>query len=155
MYFSTKKARPAGLQVDGDFNVHRLFGRIAIVVFLFLRNGRPWAHIPGEAALQIHQGHALSGSSTKQRWHACGGGHPGVIRTESRRRMHDAGSVLCGHEIARDDLECVSGRSMGCAQRNELLVAKPTKSTPLTVAKTSDSGAFFAAEMLADKACAK
>jgi hypothetical protein len=63
--------------------------------------------------LQVHEG---EGADVVLARHAL------VIRTEARRRVHHAGTVLGGHEIAADHLEGIAA-ALGFGIGQQLLVA--------------------------------
>ena len=115
----------SGLQVDGDLHIDRLLRCIAVVVFLLHEAAGHRTALGAETALQVHKRHTVALAIVhEQGWHAGGLRDPGVVRTEGGGRVHDARSVLRGHEVTRNDAEGLLRRFHRQGPIDELLVAK-------------------------------
>ena len=87
----------------------------------------------------------------EHRRHASGCGDPGVIGTEGRRRVDDARSVFGGHEVARDDPECiVDAIHRGCPVQ-QWFVPGSTQIRPFETGHDFVFGRLLAAEMFGEQ----
>ena len=95
------------------------------MVFLLHEAAGHRTALGAETALQVHEWHTVALAIVhEQGWHAGGLRDPGVVRTEGGGRVHDARSVLRGHEITRNDAEGLLRRFHRQGPIDELLVAK-------------------------------
>ena len=86
-----------------------------------------------ETALLVHLGGEVAVSVLDpDARHSCSLGHAGIVRTEGRRNVNDTGTVLSGHIVSEDDLECTVGLRL--EPRDELVVGNACKFAALEFA---------------------
>ena len=112
-----------GLQVNGDLDVHRLLRCVAVVVLLLDVPAGERSAFWTQAALKVHQRNAVALAIIDQQGRHPGGlRDPGVVGTEGRGGVHDAGAVLRGHEVAWNHTERLLGRVHRLGPVDQLLI---------------------------------
>ena len=99
---------PSPFHPDGDALIQRFVvgAGLVVAVVVFHPTAPKLAHLGHVAARPVHDGAQLAfGISNHQRGDVVQLGYPEVIGAKRGRDVHDAGTVLSGHEVASDDAE--------------------------------------------------
>ena len=134
-----------GLELNGDLFVDAQLGLLTglvVAVFHVLAGERTC--LRHKSALKVDERHGIAfGIEYEHRRNPRGGSHTGVVGAKGGRGVHDAGSVLGRHEVARNHLECLVGALVRKRHRKQLGVAESHEVAALCGGEAGPGSALF------------